>query len=382
MNKLEKAMKKFLIGMLIGAPLFAMTACSSDSDPSSTDAIEVRAITNIRHKASEITTSDLTEFRVYAYNTTDAVVNGADAPSFMYGVNVSRPAGGSTSWSYAPVKYWPTDGSFLSFYAYAPLTDDLTFIPESSTTSGLPEFKYTSPANVTDQVDVIYAKAEGLTRDSNGGSPVLMDFYHALSQVIFVAQGGKESVKFNVSRLELFGLVYSGQFSYESERWTTLDTEKTYYAIDLTDGTGAGKDVIAGEWTELTSSAENTALMALPQVLVPGAATDVQNATGLNPQDGNAYLRITFGAVDVESGAVLVPDGYTYIVPFSMDIANNELAAGMRYRIQLTLNGTTNGGSAEEGEAPTDPGYGELNAIEFDVIVNDFIDWVDVHITL
>lgn len=372
-------MKKFFIGIILGAPLLAMTACSSDSNSNDDDAIDVRALTN-RHRATEITTTDLTGFSVYAYNTVDPLITSGDAPTFMYDVHVTRPDASNT-WSYSPIRYWPSDRSYLSFYAYGPLNNEVGFIPEDRSISGLPGFIYTSPADVREQIDLIWAKREALTRDVDGSFPVLMDFYHALSQIVFNAQGGVENVTFNITRLEVFGLAYFGEFSYADEKWSSLGTEKTYYAIDLSDEYGTGKEVVSGQWTELTSSAENTALMTFPQTITPGGSVDDTDATAIDPQDGNAYIRITFGAKD-ETGAQIVPDNYTYIAPFVLDTTNNILEQGIRYRVQLTITGITNGGEAEDGEAPTDPGNGKLNAIEFEVSVNDFLDWDNIHITL
>lgn len=373
-------MKKFLIGMFISASLLTVAGCSSDSNSSSDDAIVIRALTN-RHRATEITTTTLTEFNVYAYNTNSSSITSSDAPSFMYDVNVTRPDGSAT-WSYSPLRYWPSDGSYLSFYAYAPLNNDIQFIPGDRGISGLPGFNYTSPADVREQVDLIYAKSEGLTRDVNGTSAVQMDFYHALSQIVFSAQSGVENVSFNVTRIEVFGLAYSGEFSYADDKWASMGADKTFYAIDLTDETGVGKEVVAGQWEDLTSSDENTSLMAFPQILTQGGTIDDTDATAINPQDGNAYIRITFGAKDMETGVQIIPDNYTYIAPFTLDMTNDELYQGMRYRIQLTLTGTTNGKDAEDGEAPLEPGDGILRPIDFEVTVDDFIDWANIHITL
>lgn len=370
---------------LIASATLIFIGCSNDSDGTtlSDGTISLRGISQ-KVAATEITTSNFDNFRIYAYTNSSSTVADSDIPSFMYGVDVKRVYNNNEYvWTYSPVRYWPTSATNVHFYAYAPVSSVADFSPAEGD-MGMPILKYTVPRDVINQEDLLWANAEGLNRDTNGDIPVPMVFNHAMSEVIFMAESAYETVSHSVTRIELFGMREQAQLDLMNGIWTINDPNAyTYYAIDLTDANGNGMDVLYNNLTILTSSDEGNAMMILPQETVPGQEVTNYDATTLNPNDGNAYLRVTFGSTDTESGATLVPDGYTYIVPLRW--TNNDAVIfeqGTRYIIYLTLTGTTNGGGAEDGEAPDEPGLGELKTISFEAHVNDFVNWVTIPITM
>ena len=122
--------KNYIMGVIACAAL-TMTSCSNDeiggNNTKQGDPIEFGVYLGRdaqESRGSIITTENLTKFGVSAY------LDIADIPDFMYNQEVIKSADGS--WTYSPVKYWPTmeDGIYnnkahsISFYAYAPHTTD------------------------------------------------------------------------------------------------------------------------------------------------------------------------------------------------------------------------------------------------------------------
>lgn len=120
--------KNYIMGVIACAAL-TMTSCSNDeiggNNTKQGDPIEFGVYLGRDAQGSRgtiITTDNLTKFGVSAY------LEMADTPDFMYNQEVIKSADGS--WTYSPVKYWPTmktegyKAHFISFYAYAPHTND------------------------------------------------------------------------------------------------------------------------------------------------------------------------------------------------------------------------------------------------------------------
>ncbi len=122
--------KNYIMGVIACAAL-TMTSCSNDeiggNNTKQGDPIEFGVYLGRDAQGSRgtiITTENLTKFGVTAY------LDMPDIPDFMYNQEVTKSADGS--WTYSPVKYWPTmeDGIHtnkahsISFYAYAPHTSD------------------------------------------------------------------------------------------------------------------------------------------------------------------------------------------------------------------------------------------------------------------
>ena len=121
--------KNYIMGVIACAAL-TMTSCSNDeiggNNTKQGDPIEFGVYLGRDAQGSRgtiITTENLTKFGVTAY------LDMATIPDFMYNQEVIKSADGS--WTYSPVKYWPTmengnahKAHSISFYAYAPYTND------------------------------------------------------------------------------------------------------------------------------------------------------------------------------------------------------------------------------------------------------------------
>ena len=75
-----------------------------------------------------------------------------------------------TKWDYkntSDIRYWPTQGETLSFYAYAPYTKNGVAIPVAYTKGdGMIMTDYTVPADDAGQVDLMYASALNVAKAS------------------------------------------------------------------------------------------------------------------------------------------------------------------------------------------------------------------------
>ncbi len=194
--------KNYIMGVIACAAL-TMTSCSNDeiggNNTKQGDPIEFGVYLGRDAQGSRgtiITTDNLTKFGVTAY---------LDMPTisdFMYNQEVTKSADGS--WTYSPVKYWPTmeDGvnkaHSITFYAYAPHTSAAHSL---ITHSGNNDKEHTAPivtislptgtnADLTKMVDfVATAKHYEYKTNGNGVSDkVTFNFKHEMTRINLKAQ--------------------------------------------------------------------------------------------------------------------------------------------------------------------------------------------------
>ena len=184
------------ISFLWGA--FLAVGCSNEKWEETIPANEVVFGTQLPEDWNPITPSragvvgstelQLSGFGVYAYYTENELWKSTNAtiPNFMNNTQVCSADNG-TSWTYSPVKYWPTDqGDKISFFAYAPYVSSLT-----ATGSML---NYIVPVDVDEQVDLMWSNS--VTTDLQR-QDVHFEFQHALARIGFAVEaeiGGKSPV--------------------------------------------------------------------------------------------------------------------------------------------------------------------------------------------
>lgn len=131
-----------------------------------------------------------TGFGVFAFNTgSDNYSSGSFTPDFMYNQSVGY---NNSSWTYTPVKYWPADGSKLSFFAYAPYVSSADASSEtgitamsSNTSAGDPTLGYHLAENCNN-VDLLWGvdvDGNPLTNQTVTSSAVKFYFRHALTRI-------------------------------------------------------------------------------------------------------------------------------------------------------------------------------------------------------
>ena len=121
-------------------------------------------------------------------------------------VDVSRDASDNDVFTYTPAKYWPSEGTRISFYAYYPFVSDGYYyasgvVPGSTArymlgtymnkdTNGQGSFGFDVAYEAKDQIDLMVSdlcadqnKKEGRLTSTDASGTVRFDFHHVLSQV-------------------------------------------------------------------------------------------------------------------------------------------------------------------------------------------------------
>ena len=151
-----------------------LAGCAADDVLSSQQETEKAVVFNASADATRGTLVDETAFKnegfyIYANTVKDGIVT-----QFMDNVKVSFADG---SWKYAPVVYWPNDGSTVDFY---PVYND-----DNATClyryDKRPHITYIVPDNVADQTDFLWAAPVLSSAYSSGN--VTFSFKHALAGI-------------------------------------------------------------------------------------------------------------------------------------------------------------------------------------------------------
>lgn len=364
-------MKKIFLTATIAA--FVITGCSKNEpvDQSSNNAIQFKTL-EVGSRATEKTLSQLqtdgfTAFAYYSSSETPAATAdyleqymGATAVSYV------------TEWTYSPLKFWPTDGKNLVFYAY----DNVISIGEISAHAATPA-TYTAPEAADAGVDALVAKTDAINTPTQ---KVVMNFHHALSQIVVSARvsDALQSLEFKITGIRLTNLKPSGDVNLltwtpqtpvaasnlgNGLAWTAMGDAETDYVLGLSTAADAIQWATGGAYTDITSSTGG--IFVIPQVLAPGDA--LRYTAPQNEYDGTndgTYLEVTYAAKDILSGQSV--QNTITAVPLSQT-----LQPGLKYRINLTLNGSGKYGPTDLDKNPD--GNDNILPILFDAAV---VDWV------
>lgn len=195
-------MRHFKIFMLASLSLsLGLVSCSSEADdPIATDEDNIIRFTAASPQAqdrasADITTSNLKQFFVYGYLTS----NGS-----LYMSNVEVNKTGTNLWEYSPVKYWPS-GDAINFYAYAPanmLAPGIT---------PLDNIAFTNSGNT----DFIYAVSPDMTQPTSGSNAqVKFNFRHALAKVTVMLSSEETKLNVCVNNVTIAGVNQNGDFKF------------------------------------------------------------------------------------------------------------------------------------------------------------------------
>lgn len=341
--------------VLLAAAGVSLIACSDDHDnaPSrpSGKAIVFNA-TAPRASRSVITTGSLNNFRVTAF------VNGQ---KYMDNVSVWKSDGG---WTYTPMMYWPADAS-VNFFSYAP----------GVRSEGDVSLSENGPADLDGFVnsgttDLLY----GVNMNESGATTnmVKINFRHALSQVRFTFRRKDEApaIRVDVRNVDLIKINSEGNFQFPRET-TSQGSAVT--------GKWSGQSAYAnpviynGGVVTLTDSPQELLstgyIFAIPQTLEP---SELKGTTRKG-----SYVRVLCSIYHEDTGVKLWPSkegthdydsatgcGYLY---FPLDGGGAEGAvsgweSGKAYVYNIEI-GVPNNAAA----------------IQFDVTVDEYIDFADVN---
>lgn len=292
-----------------------------------------------------------TDFDVFAITSTTkqnfmGFPNASDATTANHdGVKINYDG---TNWVYATPSeqaYWPSEA--LDFYAISPAEggeERLNWLIQ-------PEYQVLTywVANEFDpavaaqgaNVDVMYAIAKNQTKASNGGK-VVMDFKHALSQVVFKAKiaENQPQLKVEINSVKLDCFNGGGTFTFPADgkdaTWVPgnpyiKNNPFPVYPASL--GVKTVTDVTDAIWL----SDETNSMMMIPQTLTPWAVDVAETKTIAQAKNAQqSYLTIECRMY--QNGSLL--DGFTagkwttVYVPFGAT-----LKAGYRHIFTLVFGG-------------------------------------------
>ena len=238
--------KNYIIGVIACAAL-TMTSCSNDeiggNNTKQGDPIEFGVYLGRDAQGSRgtiIKTENLTKFGVTAY------LEPSVTPDFMYNQEVIKSADGS--WTYSPVKYWPTmeDGFYtykahsISFYAYAPHTSaahSLITLSGNNEEHEIPIATISLPtgtdADLTKMVDFV-ATAKHFEYKTNGNGvsdKVTFNFKHEMTRIDLKAQVS-ENVYGSTAANRTKVVIRSIKLKSGGEFYTKADYKFTQYMKD------------------------------------------------------------------------------------------------------------------------------------------------------
>lgn len=355
-------MKKFI---LIGFATFAMAGCAKesvvDSDlTKSGNTIGFTSYSNISRgvpfDSNENFMANGNSFGVTAF------ISTSPAPYMGGAAAGAEITSDGTKWDYAnpaDTRFWPTNGETLSFYAYAPFSDDNRVAPAYTKTDGMVFTDYTVPTAEADQLDFMYASSLDVAKATPAAAVPLI-FHHALTQIHFAARAKASNLFVDVEKngIQLHNIFSKNTFTLGADAtaaWGATAASPVNYTV-TSDAT-----IIEGITSKPLSKTTN-ALMLLPQEF---KAWDGQASTLLSTTD--AYLSIKcklYYEGEGNTRQYLYGDEENYAtinVPFDSQDANNAEIWKMRNKITYTL--------VISGE------LAGLEPIEFETTVEDWEDW-------
>ena len=193
-----------------------MAACSSNEtievNENKGDLISFRPIVKgVTRAADANLSSDATSFNVEAFNIGET--------TSLYFSNVTFTNSGGTFTS-ATKYYWPASGS-LDFYAYSPITEDISGVQKGALSNDnyqivktdYKTFTITPSTTVSEQVDFIYANTNKSKEESTNGETTL-NFRHAGAKIAVKVKNSAPNLMFEISGWKLGYLDNSATFTY------------------------------------------------------------------------------------------------------------------------------------------------------------------------
>lgn len=338
-------MKKILFVAAIAA--LGMSACSQDEELGrrpEENAVEFGVYNGqpVRAAVQDLEKLKETGFSVFAFNHADdwATEGTTAKPNFMYDQAVTYD-NGSNAWTYSPVKYWPTNGSNLTFFAYAPTkkaTDDN--ITALSANTGAPTLTFTPNADVSKQVDLLHAVAADQAIGAEASKKVTIPFKHALAQIKFAAKLGEnfvagangdqnyDQVEVTVTKAEFSGTFFKSANLTLGGDWDTWNpytapTDEVTYTIPL-GTTTVLKSSTNADYTDISKDGDY--LMIIP--------FNKEGETAANKIPVTIKLTYTIKYIDASlaDGFVTIPDNVA-----TVNVADQTFVRNSTTTYQLTL---------------------------------------------
>lgn len=189
--------------------------------------------------------------------------------------------------------YWPTSGT-LSFYAY--VNDGGTFQWDPA---AAPTFTDFAPAtDVASQVDLLYAVAADKSKPTGTATDVMLNFRHALSQVVFKAKNTNPNLYVEIYGVSVCQINSKGTFTFP-----TASTDG-----NIAHGATTG-DPVQGSWTYTTDLANYSVNLAAaaPVVCVKGDSGNTSTVVNLTDYAAAADGSHADGETQFANAMILLP---------------------------------------------------------------------------
>lgn len=376
-----------------------LTACSNDELVNVNrdgDEITFSVVTNAGSRASDVycNNNKPADFEVFASHGGKKYIDG-DIIKYQ----------GSEWINTDGTRYWPESGD-VTFYAHRNAAKEFTW-EDPSTVPTIKDF--TVASKVEDQVDLIYSvqKASKPT-NTETNPPVMLNFRHALSQIVFQAKNINPNIYVEVSGVSVCKLTGKNTFTYPSQKtdanivnhdgttgtitydgswgtWATISTPGTVqYDVTFSPvALNGNKNATASSLTNTNETGKEfskKALLLLPQTTTAWDVTSA-GAEGTAANQSGSYFLVkckiynvadSAKGFDAASDVCLWPgEGVTDPKDVAIPVAV-DWEQGKKY-IYTFVFGDGNGGYDPDPD-PEDPDPEPvLVPIKFNVTVDDFV---------
>lgn len=356
-------MKRTYLNYLQTALLAALTAgCAqnevTETSPDAHAAIGFSVYTGMpTSRGSSLTTADIQKagtgtgygFGVCVYQTAAAYDPAKTKSPFMDNTQVTYDSGKST-WTYSPLKFWPTNTDKLSFFAYAPYSAaagdlGISLLTPTPTGTADPGLKYELPEQA-DMTDLCLAQSQ-LDKTSTGGGSISLNLKHALSRVGMTIRTNVDLDNnplvnlyiTDISFVHTSKLAKTGTLNMRTGLWEATPTAYLPATYPLTDEDNGGilKKVQASGFADYTVKS-----VKVPYTAASPLTDDhyyffmpVNGTTGTSA-DGDVQLSITYDIVTkAAAGSTAATVG---TVTKTVNLAAGSFAQGKAYMYNLTIN--------------------------------------------
>ncbi|MDE6303854.1 MAG: fimbrillin family protein [Paramuribaculum sp.] len=330
-------MKKILL--MTGIAALTLSSCSQEdvisvNDKNADNLITFRVRSQKLSRASEFSTYNLDDFMVFGFKG-DADEGEELLDYFENGDPLKFTRDGLLFTSEIPY-YYPGDGSWLSFAAYAPSNLKMT---KADKYGGIKIDNFTVESDITKQIDIIFA---------DGGSNLEPDepdqeltFKHALSKVyISEVRNSDTRFKYEIMGVKFGNIHNSGNIYYKGEKALNMpegeinetfnsdgyirngdgrialmptgdqnnDMEYIFNAPIILDKSTTTADVMSGSDTEAVEAADKTgSFMMIPQQLSSAFLNEEGELNSGSFDSGMSYIAFLVRITNLITNEVIYP---------------------------------------------------------------------------
>ena len=329
-----------------------------------------------------------------------AVYKGSDGSLFIADSEATKNPGygPQDNWGTGTTYYWPEENlDVVAVSSYDKLTAEYGFTTKSFGTAALGDnsFTYTTPADITKQIDVVIAANSEANRTAHEGPGIPLAFQHIFAQVDVQVGNGIGKTLNNAPVMKIAGVALvnlikdGGEFNFpantqEGKEWvagqpqTTLEkttiwpnmgtTRATFQAFAGADG-GSTLELLPDE-TEYEDAVQATQnFFVLPQLLTEWKAPKEKLEDTADLSTTNTGFRISFLSQITSADRLTryfpkpsrTDVDYDWIsVAVPSDVLD-KFAPGIKYVFRVNFNSDGNGNFGYEDPIPGDIPGGEHN---------------------